>query len=277
MTETRFWGIRILCLVLSLVCAVSAVPPMAVTAEASAEVSVQTVDTCLIYRGASQRAGVIGRMENGTVLRVLDQRDDYYKIDCYDMIGYIAVSQVKQGQNGEYYIACQKESAHTIPMETQIVADALLLRAAILECAKGRLGKPYAYGATGPDAFDCSGFTSYVYRHSGYSLERVCGGQMRQGVIVSREGLQVGDLIFFGSSAGNVFHVGIYAGEGQVIHAGNRGIGFAELEGAWFAENYLCARRIIAVETQTMQMPSAAAESLLNNGGAALRTARESR
>lgn len=277
MTKTKFWGMRVLCVVLSLVCLVSAVPPVEAAAEKAEEVRTeeqQTINTCLIYRGASQRTSVIGRMEDGTVVQVLDRRNDYYMIDCYDMTGYIAVSQVKQRENGEYYISCDTESIHTAPMETGSVADALLLRAAILDCAKGKLGKPYAYGATGPNAFDCSGFTSYVYKQNGDSLARLCSGQMSQSVIVSREGLQVGDLIFFGSSVGSVFHVGIYAGDGQIIHAGNSGICYAELDGTWCAENYLCARRIITVNAQTMQLPATAADSLLSGSSTAIRSVR---
>ncbi len=263
MTEIRSWGMRIFCLVLCLICVFGTLPIVAATAEETAE-EPETIATCLIYKGPSARSRVIGRMENGTLVQILDQQGDYYKIDCYDSTGYIATSQVKQRKTGEYYIKCKKDSAHTAEMETRTMADALLLRAAILELAKKQLGDPYVYGATGPNAFDCSGFTSFVYKNNGYSLARMCSGQMAQGVIVSREGLQVGDLIFFGPSMGGVNHVGIYAGDGQVIHAGSKGICYAELDGVWCSSNYLCARRIITVGTQITQInPAAATDSLL--------------
>ena len=274
MTEIRSWGIRIFCIVLTFVCLMSALPAVASAEELSEEP--ETIATCLIYKGASAKSRVIGRMEDRTTVKILDQQGDYYKIDCYDTTGYIATSQVKQRKNGEYYIKCKKDSVHTVKMETRTMADALLLRAAILELAKEQLGDPYVYGATGPNAFDCSGFTSFLYKNNGYDMARICSGQMAQSVIVSREGLQVGDLIFFGPSVGAVNHVGIYAGDGQVIHAGGKGICYAELDGVWCASNYLCARRIITVGDQIAQIaPVAATDSLLTRrAGTAIRSVR---
>lgn len=262
MLETRLWGKRLLCLVLCLACLCSVLPVASATEEIAEEP--ETIDTSLIYKGASSRSRVIGRMENGTVVTVLGKSGDYYKIDCYDSTGYIAASQVRKRANGEYYIKCVKDSVHTAKMETQSMSEALLLRAAILELAKAQLGDPYVYGGTGPNGFDCSGFTSYVYKNNGFRLERMCSGQLSQSVIVSREGLQVGDLIFFGPSLGGVNHVGIYAGDGQVIHAGGKGICYAELDGMWCSQNYLCARRIITVGDQITQInPTVAADNLL--------------
>lgn len=275
MTGTRSLGLRIFCLVLGLVCLFSALPAVTATAEEAAA-EPETIATCLVYKSPSAESRVIGRMEDRTTVQILDRRGDYYKIDCYDTTGYIAMSQVKQRKNGEYYIKCKKYSIHTDEMETRTMGDALLLRAAILELAKDQLGDPYVYGATGPNAFDCSGFTSFLYKHNGYSLARMCSGQMAQGVIVSREGLQVGDLIFFGPSLGGVNHVGIYAGDGKVIHAGGKGICYAELDGVWCSSNYLCARRIITVGEQITQInPAAAADSLLTRRvGTAIRSVR---
>ncbi|MBR4109806.1 MAG: C40 family peptidase [Oscillospiraceae bacterium] len=275
MTGTRSWGLRILCLVLSLVCVFTTLSPVAATAEQAPE-ELEMIYTSLIYRGASAGSRVIGRMEDGTVLSVLDYSGAYYKIDCYDSTGYIAASQVKQRENGEYYISCDPDAAHTAQMETRLVGDALLLRSAILELAKAQLGDPYVYGATGPNAFDCSGFTSYLYKNNGYTLARICDDQMAQGVIVSRDGLQVGDLILFGPSLGNVTHVGIYAGDGQMIHAGSGGICYADLDSTWCTQNYLCARRIITVGDQITQLaPAAAADSLLTRGaGTSIRSVR---
>lgn len=274
MTEIRSWGMRIFCLLLCLVCLLSTLPAAAAAEEPAEEP--EMIATCLIYKGPSAKSRVIGRMEDRTTVQILDRQGDYYKIDCYDSTGYIAASQVKQRKNGEYYIRCKKYSAHTVQMETRTMAEALLLRAEILELAKAQLGDPYAYGATGPNAFDCSGFTSFLYKNNGYAMARMCSGQMAQSVIVSREGLQVGDLIFFGPSLGGVNHVGIYAGDGQVIHAGSKGICYAELDGVWCAQNYLCARRIITVGKQITQInPTAAADSLLaRSTSTAIRSAR---
>lgn len=81
------------------------------------------------------------------------------------------------------------------------------------------IGKPYVWGAKGPDSFDCSGFTSYVYR---VAAGREIGGwtvpQESAGARISLSELQPGDLVFWGA-AGSTHHVGIYVGGGQYIHA----------------------------------------------------------
>jgi peptidoglycan DL-endopeptidase CwlO len=86
--------------------------------------------------------------------------------------------------------------------------------------AHRQLGKPYRYGASGPDAFDCSGFTSWVWRAAGVSLPRTSRDQYAQGRKVARADLQPGDLMFFGSP---IHHVGMYLGDGRMIHAPSSG------------------------------------------------------
>ncbi len=81
-------------------------------------------------------------------------------------------------------------------------------------------GVPYVYGGNGPSSFDCAGFTCYVFAHFGISLPRVASDQQNVGTYVSRDQLQPGDLVFFGSPA---HHVGIYVGDGCMIHAPHTG------------------------------------------------------
>ncbi|MFE5819890.1 NlpC/P60 family protein [Streptomyces sp. NPDC056479] len=81
-----------------------------------------------------------------------------------------------------------------------------------------KLGSPYVWGATGPDAFDCSGLTQAAYRSAGISLPRTTYAQIDAGRRVSRSELLPGDLVFFYSS---ISHVGLYIGNGQMIHAPN--------------------------------------------------------
>ncbi|GAA3768918.1 C40 family peptidase [Streptomyces chiangmaiensis] len=90
--------------------------------------------------------------------------------------------------------------------------------AAALSYAYGKLGSPYVWGATGPDAFDCSGLVQAAYRSAGVSLPRTTYAQIGAGRRVSRSELLPGDLVFFYSG---VSHVGIYVGNGQMIHAPN--------------------------------------------------------
>ncbi|MFF9392778.1 C40 family peptidase [Streptomyces griseoluteus] len=81
-----------------------------------------------------------------------------------------------------------------------------------------KLGSPYVWGATGPNAFDCSGLIQAAYRSAGISLPRTTYAQINAGRRVSRSQLQPGDLVFFYSG---ISHVGIYVGNGRMIHAPN--------------------------------------------------------
>ncbi|MET9957514.1 NlpC/P60 family protein [Streptomyces sp. NPDC006326] len=82
--------------------------------------------------------------------------------------------------------------------------------------AYGAIGKPYVWGATGPGSFDCSGLTQAAWRSAGVSLPRTTYTQINAGHRVSRDQLAPGDLVFFYSG---VTHVGLYVGNGQMIHA----------------------------------------------------------
>ena len=88
--------------------------------------------------------------------------------------------------------------------------------AAVLEKALAQVGDAYVWGGTGPDGFDCSGLTSFAYAAVGVALPHSSQSQSRIGVAVSRADLQPGDLVFFGSP---VYHVGIYVGNGMMVHA----------------------------------------------------------
>ncbi|MFG2678485.1 NlpC/P60 family protein [Streptomyces sp. NPDC048392] len=90
--------------------------------------------------------------------------------------------------------------------------------AAAVAYAYQKLGSPYVWGATGPNAFDCSGLTQAAYRAAGVSLPRTTYAQIDAGRRVPRSGLLPGDLVFFYSG---ISHVGIYVGNGQMIHAPN--------------------------------------------------------
>lgn len=104
------------------------------------------------------------------------------------------------------------------------------------------IGRPYVFGATGPDAFDCSGFTQYVYKNAlGIGLSRTTYTQVNEGKPVSRDQLQPGDLVFTEGPASAPGHVGIYVGNGQMIHAARPGVGV--VVGPIY--NFSTARRIL--------------------------------
>ena len=95
-------------------------------------------------------------------------------------------------------------------------AEDAAMRAKILKIAASKRGTPYVYGATGPNAFDCSGFTRWVFAHLGVNLPRVAASQVGATHIVRNP--KPGDLVFFGGGGG-VYHVAIYAGHGNIWHA----------------------------------------------------------
>ncbi len=92
-------------------------------------------------------------------------------------------------------------------------------RTSAVQKALGKVGAPYRYGAAGPHAFDCSGLVTWAFRSSGKSLPRSSQALSRTGTPVSKSALQPGDLVFFYKP---VSHVGIYIGNGKVVHASTR-------------------------------------------------------
>ncbi len=91
---------------------------------------------------------------------------------------------------------------------------------AVVDVAKQYLGIPYLYGGNSPSTgFDCSGFVKYVYSQMGVNINRVAADQMANGIWVDPSQLQPGDIIGFYNSSGYISHVGIYAGNGMMIHS----------------------------------------------------------
>lgn len=111
----------------------------------------------------------------------------------------------------------------------------------IVAYAKKFLGCKYVYGTAGPKTFDCSGLTSYVYKHFGYTLSRTSGGQRSNGKKVDKKDLQPGDILCFSG------HVGIYIGGNKFIHAANprKGVIITSLSESYYVKTYITARRIL--------------------------------
>ena len=107
-------------------------------------------------------------------------------------------------------------------------------------------GYRYVYGAAGPNSFDCSGFTMYVYKHFGYSLSHSSRVQATQGKKVTGE-LQPGDILVFTNGGTQVGHVGIYIGNDKFIHASDSttGVIISNLSDRWNKSKYVGARRIL--------------------------------
>lgn len=116
----------------------------------------------------------------------------------------------------------------------------------IVSIAYRYLGYRYVYGGSSPYGFDCSGFTSYVYRRAGIWIGRTAAAQYYSGVHISRANLQPGDLVFFANTyQRGISHVGIYIGYGKFINAANEstGVVISNLNSSYWAYHYFGATR----------------------------------
>lgn len=147
----------------------------------------------------------------------------------------------------------QEEIKAREAIEDGLSTEAAILIDDLLKEAKSHLGKRYVWGSKGPNTFDCSGFTGYVYRQFGYSIGPCSREQYKLGKSVDRKDLRKGDLVFFTSrrSGKSVGHVGIVwevdkeSGEFKFIHAStNSGIKISNFEG-YYVTRYVGAKRII--------------------------------
>ncbi|MBP3359445.1 MAG: C40 family peptidase [Clostridia bacterium] len=116
---------------------------------------------------------------------------------------------------------------------------------AIVNQARKYLGVKYVYGGTSPKGFDCSGLVQYVCKSVGISVNRTAASQFGNGRAVNKKDLQPGDLLFF-AKGGRIHHVGIYIGNGQMIHAPQTGdvVKVSSINTAYRKNGYVGARRV---------------------------------
>ncbi|TVY10344.1 NlpC/P60 family protein [Paenibacillus cremeus] len=116
--------------------------------------------------------------------------------------------------------------------------------------AQQYLGTPYDFGAAygQTKTFDCSSFTKWIFAHNGVTLPRVSRDQAQEGTFISKANLETGDLVFFSTpdSKGKIGHVGMYVGDGMMIHTyGAGGVKFSTIETGWWKDHYITARRVL--------------------------------
>jgi cell wall-associated NlpC family hydrolase len=134
----------------------------------------------------------------------------------------------------------QAHAGASVPVPTAVTASSAAAQVAV-DTALAQVGDPYVWGAGGPDAFDCSGLMQYAYSAAGVSLPHSSSLQSGMGSPVSASSLQPGDLLFFYSP---VSHVGMYIGNGQMVHASTAGSPVKVVALDYMMGSFNSARRI---------------------------------
>lgn len=112
------------------------------------------------------------------------------------------------------------------------------------------VGTPYKWGGNTVKGFDCSGFILYIFNQYDVDLPRTSKAQSEEGVKVSKDELQPGDLVFFNTFGKGVSHAGIYLGNNEFAHASSsKGVRISKLSEDYYEKRYVTARRIISEET----------------------------
>lgn len=187
---------------------------------------------------------------NGDRCYIIGINDGWYKVlfqdkTCYIRSDFVELTEIPyenpdSPNTPKYYRGGKAignaSSASAVPVSvtgSQILAE-----------AQKYLGCPYRAGGASPSGFDCSGFVYYVLKQLGLSPYRTPSEQHQMGTSVEKSELRVGDLVFFGS--GRITHSGIYAGNGQFIHAPNSRstISYSDLTTGYWAQNYYGACRV---------------------------------
>lgn len=177
-------------------------------------------DNLNIRSGAGTNFDVKGSIPNGTALAIQGVSGGWLKVTYKGVTGYVSSD----------YVAHIWKPAEATTGQSVVNAPASALADSILSVAYSQLGKPYVWGGTGINGFDCSGFTSYVARQCGYTIPRTATQQFQgnPGTFISSiSALQPGDFVYIcdpAYAAGHpISHALIYVGNNQVIHANSTG------------------------------------------------------
>ncbi len=196
---------------------------------------------------------IITGLSRNAKVKIIEKDDSWTQIEYNGDTGYVSSQYIsdKALEVTSRSSAARKTTNATVQTvtntENNYQSPGNIDASEVISYAKQYLGCRYVYGGSSPAGFDCSGFTSYVYRHFGISLNRSSSGQSANGVAVSKANLQPGDIICFANSSGSskIGHVGMYIGGGQFIHAANsrQGVIISNVTGAGYY--FVTARRVI--------------------------------
>lgn len=209
--------------------------------------------------GASMSAKILGELYYGNQVTIKGVSGDWTAVTCNGQEGYIYSQYVKEGSltiagntvtGGSY--TNQGGTAGSSTASSPAQSDGLSGSSyekgqQIAQFALQYVGYNYSWGGKDPSTgFDCSGLVYYTYQHFGYNINRVAQDQARNGVPVSADELQPGDILCFYSGSSYIGHAGIYIGSGMFVHAQNSatGVVITELAGHYADRGYE-ARRIV--------------------------------
>lgn len=216
------------------------------------------VETANVRKEPNKTSGVLKQLSMNEAVEVIDTNDGWATITLDGKTGYISESLLSKTKQTTSRSATntRKNEINTTETTEQTTEETKTTSSnnidtssvstdkgnSVVSYAKQFLGCKYVYGGTTTSGFDCSGFTQFVYKHFGISLNRTASAQYSNGTAVST--LQAGDLVMFGKSGIN--HVGIYIGGNTFIHAANtkRGVTTDTLSTGYYKTNYVGARRI---------------------------------
>lgn len=206
-----------------------------------------------VRKGPSTKEDVVETLILNDEVTVTAEIEDWYKVKVNGKEGYIAkrlLSKTETKVTSRSSEEREEEKQEVSNAENTKEISSISLGEEIVNYAKQYLGCKYIYGGVGPTAFDCSGFTMYVYKNFGISLSHSARAQSNNGTFVEKDNLQLGDLVFFKDyeTMNGIGHCGIYIGDGSFIHASS-GTGYCVkistlLTGAYY-NRYETARRLI--------------------------------
>ena len=195
-----------------------------------------TASALNVRSGAGTSYSVVTKAYQGDKVELLESLNGWYKIK---------LSNGKVGWASSDYITKIDNSNNNTEDEVPSTDKAQ----AVVNLATKQLGKPYVWGAEGPNSFDCSGLIYYVYKNAaGISLPRTSTEQSRVGTTVSMSNLKPGDLIFSSTDgSGRVNHVGVYVGNNEMIHAPKPGdvVKKTKMNTSYWIDAYVVSKRVL--------------------------------
>lgn len=201
------------------------------SAEESKNYGIVTASLLNLRQQPNTSSAILAQIPNGAAVNVSSLQGGWANVTYYGTTGFVSL---------DYLNLMPGEAPSSRGGEVSTKGQA------IVELAKKYLGTPYVYGGSSPSGFDCSGFVYYLYKSMGVTLNRVAQDQMTNGTWVPKNALQPGDIVGFANSSGYINHVGIYAGNGMMIHSPQTGdvVRYESIVTGNYARRLTCGRRI---------------------------------